>query len=81
VAKEVLRYEAAGVPVGEHLADQLLLPMALGAGGAFRTVEPSPHCRTQMAMIERFLGTAIRATQEGDGPDVWRIDVPARGHG
>jgi len=27
----------AGVPVGEHLADRLLLPMALAGSGAFLT--------------------------------------------
>ena len=41
VATDVQRYLAAGVPVFEHLADQLLLPMALGKGGVFRTVAPS----------------------------------------
>jgi RNA 3'-terminal phosphate cyclase (ATP) len=35
VAAAVTRYLQAGVPVGEHLADQLLLPMALEAAGRF----------------------------------------------
>jgi RNA 3'-terminal phosphate cyclase (ATP) len=38
VAEEARRYLAADVPVGPHLADQLLLPMALAGGSAFRTV-------------------------------------------
>jgi RNA 3'-terminal phosphate cyclase (ATP) len=76
VVTEVARYLAAGVPVGEHLADQLLLPMAFSAGGSFRTVRPSEHCRTQMALLEMFVGTTIAATEENS--DVWRIDVPAR---
>ncbi|MEO8877721.1 MAG: RNA 3'-terminal phosphate cyclase, partial [Polyangiaceae bacterium] len=38
VADEVTRYLRIGAPVGEHLADQLLLPMALGSGGSFHTV-------------------------------------------
>ena len=37
-AEEARDYLAAGVPVGEHLADQLLLPIALAGRGAFRTV-------------------------------------------
>jgi RNA 3'-terminal phosphate cyclase (ATP) len=34
---DVERYLRSGAPVGCHLADQLLLPMAFGAGGTFRT--------------------------------------------
>ncbi|HEX5138172.1 MAG TPA: RNA 3'-terminal phosphate cyclase [Planctomycetota bacterium] len=49
------RYLAADVPVGEHLADQLLVPMALAGGGAFRTMPLSSHARTNAALIERFL--------------------------
>ncbi len=76
VTAEVQRYLAAGVPVGEHLADQLLLPMALGAGGSFRTLEPSLHCRTQLELLQLFLGTKATATEERH--DVWRIDVEGR---
>jgi len=52
---EMERYLAADVPVGEHLADQLLVPMALAGGGAFRTMPLSSHARTNAALIERFL--------------------------
>jgi RNA 3'-terminal phosphate cyclase (ATP) len=38
VANEARRYLAAGVPVGPHLADQLLLPVALSRAGEVRTV-------------------------------------------
>ena len=76
VVDEATRYLHAGVPVGEHLADQLLMPMALGGGGVFRTQRPSPHCLTQIALLETFLGVSIEAAQEDE--DVWRITVPAR---
>ena len=36
---EAQAYLAAGVPVGIHLADQLLIPMALAGGGTFRHPE------------------------------------------
>ncbi|MRG94357.1 RNA 3'-terminal phosphate cyclase [Polyangium spumosum] len=65
LAKEVKRYLEAGVPVGEHLADQLLLPMALGQGGAFRTLAPSGHTRTQVEVIRTFLGTEVRLDERG----------------
>ena len=50
---------AAGVPVGEHLADQLLLPLAIAGGGRFRTLPLSLHATTNMATIQHFLDVAI----------------------
>lgn len=47
---------AHGAPVDEFLADQLILPMALGAGGSFRGVVGSLHMTTNAALINRFLG-------------------------
>src|SRR5204862_3429388 len=41
VVKNARRWLAARVPAGEHLADQLLLPLALAGGGTFRTSAPS----------------------------------------
>ena len=52
-------YLSAVAPVGEHLADQLLLPMALGEGGAFVTAQATPHLRSNVAVIERFTGRRI----------------------
>ena len=76
VASEVQRYLNANVPVGEHLADQLLLPMALGEGGVFRTLSPSRHCLTQLSLLKLFLGTSAVVTREG--LDVSRIEVVSR---
>jgi len=76
VANEVKRWLDAGVPVGEHLADQLLLPMALGEGGAFRTLAPSMHTRTQVEVIRMFLGTEVKI-EERKADDVF-IEVKGR---
>lgn len=76
VAGDVRRYLQAGVPVGEHLADQLLLPMALGAGGVFRTLRPSTHVTTQVALLRLFLDVDVTVEEESD--DVWRFTVPGR---
>lgn len=65
-ATEARAWIDAGVPVGEHLADQLLLPMAMGAGGSFRTTLPSLHTRTQIDLLERVLGAKITVS-EADG--------------
>ncbi len=55
VAAETLRWLEADVPVGEHLADQLLLPLALAPGGRFRTLTLSSHAVTNMEIIRKFL--------------------------
>ncbi len=47
------------VPVGEHLADQLMLPLALGAGGVYRTSRLTQHSRTNRDVIHAFLGEVI----------------------
>jgi RNA 3'-terminal phosphate cyclase (ATP) len=76
VADEAAGYLAAGVPVGRHLADQLLLPMALGGGGAFRTVQPSGHTRTHVQLLRAFLGCEIAVREAGER--AWMIEVPPR---
>jgi RNA 3'-terminal phosphate cyclase (ATP) len=60
------RYLAADVPVGVHLADQLLVPLALAGGGAFRTLPLSSHARTNAALIERFLPVRITDTADAE---------------
>lgn len=45
---------AANVPVGPHLADQLLLPLAI-FGGAFTTMPLTGHSLTNIEVINRFL--------------------------
>jgi RNA 3'-terminal phosphate cyclase (ATP) len=82
VARQALRSAqdclAADVPVGEHLADQLLLPLALGAylgsgGGAFRTMALSPHATTHLEIIRRFLDIQAEVTQDARGAWLVRI--------
>jgi len=73
--QEAQAYLRLGVPVGPHLADQLLLPFALAGGGAFRTAQPTMHTRTQADVIRAFLGTAIEFRDCGGG--VWEVVVGA----
>lgn len=77
--QQARRYLSAGVPVGPHLADQLLLPMAIAGGGGLRTVEPTCHTRTNIEVIMRFLEREIRV--EELGPDDWRIEIQRRRDG
>jgi RNA 3'-terminal phosphate cyclase (ATP) len=72
-AREALRYLAVDVPVGRHLADQLLLPMALLGGGRFRTLALTPHTVTNIATVERFLETRVDVRPLGG--DVWELAI------
>ena len=75
VARQALReaheYLAAGVPVGPHLADQLMLPLAIGAflgtgGGVFRTTKLTLHSTTLLAVIRHFLEVNAQVDDEDD---------------
>lgn len=77
VAKEALAWMEAEVPVGEHLADQLLLPMALAGGGRFVTSEPTLHTTTNARVIERFLPVSIGWEQRDER--AWVVTVGPRG--
>lgn len=58
---------ASTVPVGPHLADQLILPMALGAGGAFVTGPLTEHTRTNIDVVRHILGTEIEVVPLDEG--------------
>jgi RNA 3'-terminal phosphate cyclase (ATP) len=76
VAREVQRFLPAEVPVGRHLADQLLIPMALSGGGRFLTVAPSRHLTTNAAILRLFLAVQIAIRQQRE--HVWEIVVSRR---
>lgn len=59
LALEVNEIVKAEVPVGEHLADQLLPYLALGQGGQFLTRRPSSHTLTQIELLRTFLGREV----------------------
>jgi RNA 3'-terminal phosphate cyclase (ATP) len=55
-------YLASTAAVGPHLADQLLLPMALAGAGEFTTVPVTKHFASHVAIIRAFLGRDTKAT-------------------
>ncbi len=67
VCDEARAYLATDAPVGTHLADQLVIPLAMAGGGVFRTLALSEHTRTQLALVPRFLDVPMKATPEGTG--------------
>jgi RNA 3'-terminal phosphate cyclase (ATP) len=72
--KEMRAYLVADVPVGEHLADQLLLPLALAGSGSYRTLPLSLHAKTQIELIPEFLDIRIEVVEE-EGGRGWRVRV------
>lgn len=59
LAEQVKQYMESNAAVDEYLADQLLLPLALGQGGEFTAQCISEHTRTQATMIEKFIDCEI----------------------
>jgi len=59
IAEEARQYLEAGVPVGRHLADQILIPMALAGGGTFKTLPMTLHATTNMEVLKAFLDIDI----------------------
>ncbi|MEM1165868.1 MAG: RNA 3'-terminal phosphate cyclase [Planctomycetota bacterium] len=68
---DVQRYLRAGVPVWRHLADQLMLPLAIAGTGAFTTGPLSRHATTNAEVIESFL--SVRVHREHIKDDNWRV--------
>lgn len=56
---EARAYLASGAAVGEHLADQLMLPMAIAGGGVFTASVVSQHALTNADVIARFLPVQV----------------------
>lgn len=75
-AREVQAYRRSEAPVGEHLADQLLLPLAIGAGGTFRTGPITEHTRTNMQTIQEFIDVSM--TKHQISTHTWEIKVMPR---
>lgn len=74
IVAAVTSYLSTDAPVGEYLADQLLLPLGVGAhfgtgGGAFRTCRLSEHSLTHIALLKQFLQIDIQ-TKDADGGTV-----------
>jgi RNA 3'-terminal phosphate cyclase (ATP) len=72
---ELAEYLSRDVPVGAHLADQLLLPMAVasarGAGRSrFRCAPLTLHATTNIDTIRRFLDVSISVDLDGDVANV-----------
>ncbi len=62
-AKLARHFHGSTAAVGEHLADQLVLPLALAGAGAFTTVHVSSHLQTNVEVIGKFLPVEFAITR------------------
>ncbi len=60
------KYLAANVPVGEHLADQLLLPIAAAGEGSFLTLPLTLHTQTNLAVLQQFWEIEVRVEEANE---------------
>ncbi len=63
VAEEAHGYLKMEGAVGEYLADQLLLPLALAGSGSFTCTAMSSHLLTNIEVIKMFLDVEIRVSE------------------
>ncbi len=69
------KWMASDVAVDEHLADQLVLPMALAKGRSrWRTIEVTEHLRTVLWLVGLFVPAAMEIEELGDGSGIVQID-------
>ncbi|HVO30391.1 MAG TPA: RNA 3'-terminal phosphate cyclase, partial [bacterium] len=52
--EEAKTYLESHAPVGAHLADQLMVPLALAGGGSYRTLPLTEHAKTQIGLLKIF---------------------------
>lgn len=76
VVKELREHLACEAPVGPHLADQLLIPLALAGDGSFSSYALTQHTLTNMQIVERFL--PVRFEIAGGQGEIRRVSVRPR---
>lgn len=66
--QESRKFIAGDIPVGPHLADQLILPMAIaasqGQSSSFRTCRLTMHSTTHIDLVQRFLPVEVTVTDQ-----------------
>jgi RNA 3'-terminal phosphate cyclase (ATP) len=75
VVRAARAYISSCAAVAEHLADQLVLPIALAGAGRFTTMKPSGHLLTNIAVIEQFLPMRFCVEQVSAEAAMWVIDA------
>ncbi|MAG08131.1 RNA 3'-phosphate cyclase [Candidatus Woesearchaeota archaeon] len=63
-AKKLIKEIESKAPVDKHLADQILLFMAFTKNSKIKVSELTNHCRTNIYVIEEFLGKVFKVDEE-----------------
>ena len=63
LTRKAKKFLTSNAPVGEFLADQLLIPFALARSGDFWCTTLSSHTRTNIEVIEMFLDVRIEVKE------------------
>ncbi len=76
LSEEVREYLSSEAPVGRHLADQLMIPMALAGGGRFRTLPLTRHSLTNIDVIKKFLDLEVAVAKQERL--IWNVEIAGR---
>ncbi|PWT88964.1 MAG: RNA 3'-terminal phosphate cyclase [Proteobacteria bacterium] len=63
-AREARAYLSSRAAAGEHLTDQLLVPMALAGAGSFTAQKVNLHAQTNMSVIGKFMSVRFETREE-----------------
>ena len=74
---EFTAWVQSNAAVGNRLADQLMLPMAIAGAGKLTTVRLSNHIRTNAAVIQQFIAVDVRLVQSCDQGNIV-VELQAR---
>lgn len=76
LVEQIRDYQSSAAPVGEFLADQLMLPFAMTGEGHYHAIKASSHALTNKQVIEAFLGPMIQIEKTPDGETQFRFGTP-----
>ncbi len=70
-ARDALNYIDSQACIGVHLADQILIPLALCGQGEFVTSRPTPHTLTNIETVQKFMDIEFKV--ERIEQQLWKI--------
>ena len=68
VCEDLLAHHRSGAPADPHLADQLVLPMALAGKSRLNTSRVSQHLLTNVWVVRQFLARELSIEGESEAP-------------
>lgn len=75
MSRDIYRWDTSTAPVGEHLSDQLLVPMVIGMGGTYTAIGPSLHLTTNIDVVNMFYPSSTTYTKTSGDTVVINVSV------